>query len=111
MNEELAHIAVSPLADAEKLLLYAGRVFPRHEAEPRCQIASFLELSAVSNGSQERSCAQRSNPRNRHEPSCDILSAGYCFDLACDFANALLQLAQIGKQICKQLAHRRREVV
>ena len=51
MNEELAHIAVSPLADAEKLLLSSGRVFPWHKSQPRGQIASFLELSAVANGS------------------------------------------------------------
>lgn len=30
MYEKLANIAVSPLADAEKLLLSSGRVFPWH---------------------------------------------------------------------------------
>lgn len=101
MYEKLANIAVSPLADAEKLLLSSGRVFPLHKAKPRCQIASFLELSAVSNGSQERSCTQRPNPRDRHEPSCDILATGDRLDLACDVANALFQLAQIGKKVCE----------
>ena len=93
MYEELAHIAVPPLADAEKLLLSSGRVFPRHKAKPCCQIPSFLELSAVSNGSQECSCPQRSDPWDRHEPSCGILSTGYSLDLACDVANASFQLA------------------
>jgi hypothetical protein len=36
--------AVSLLADAEKLLLSANRVFPQYETEPRSQIAGFLIL-------------------------------------------------------------------
>lgn len=84
MNEELAHIAVSPLTDAEKLLLSSGRVFPWHKAKPRCQIASFLELSAVSNRCKKCGGSQRSDPRDRHEPSCDILATGDRLDLACD---------------------------
>ncbi|AHG50183.1 hypothetical protein RLEG12_00850 (plasmid) [Rhizobium leguminosarum bv. trifolii CB782] len=59
---------------------YSRGTRPSHAA--RSQIASFLELSAVSNGSQERSCPQRSNPRDRHEPSCDILATGDRLDLA-----------------------------
>ncbi len=100
-----------PLADAEKLLLSSGRVFPWHKAKPRCQIASFLELLAVSNGRQERSCAQCPNPKDCHEPSCDILATGDRLYLACDVANALFQLAQIGKKVCEQLTHCRREII
>lgn len=58
MYEQFAHVAVSSLADTEKPLLSAGRVFSRHNAEPRGQIAGFLELPTVSNGSKECSRAQ-----------------------------------------------------
>ena len=90
MNEELAHIAVSPLTDAEKLLLSAGRVLPRHEAEPRRQIAGFVELLSTTNRGQKCGGSQGSDTGNRHEPSRHVLSAGYRFDLACDVAYALL---------------------
>ena len=92
MYEQFAHVAVSSLTDAEKLLLSAGRVFPRHEAEPRRQIAGFLELPTVANRCKERSCTLCSDSGGRHETSSDILSTSYSFDLACDVANALLQL-------------------
>ncbi len=94
MNEELAHIAVSPLADAEKFLLSSGRVFPWHEAQPGGQITSSLELSAVANRCKKCGGSQRFDPRGRHEPSCDILATGDRLDLACDVTNALFQLTQ-----------------
>src|SRR5690606_1826297 len=98
-------------ADAEKLLLSAGRVFPRHEAEPRRQIAGFLELPSTANRCKKCSRSQCSDAGDRHEPPSHILSTSYGFDLACDITDTLLQLAQIGKQICKQFPHRRRKVV
>jgi hypothetical protein len=92
MHEKFANIAVSPLADAEKLLLSAGRVFPRHEAEPRGQIAGFLELPSTANRCKKCSRPQCSDAGDRHEPSSHILSTSYSFGLTCDVANALPQL-------------------
>ena len=111
MHEQFAHVAVSSLVDTEKPLLSAGRVFSRHEAEPRGQIAGFVELSTVSNGSKECSRPQSSDPRDRHETSCDIFAICYRLDLACEVTNAVFQLAQVGEQVCEQLTHRRRKIV
>lgn len=53
MNEELADVAVPALADTEELLLAAGRVFSRDEAQPCGQIASLLELASAANSCQK----------------------------------------------------------
>jgi hypothetical protein len=107
MYEQFAHVAVPSLADAEKLLLPAGRVFPRHEAEPRRQIAGFLELPSTANRCKKCSRPQCSDAGDRHETSGHILSTGNRLDFVCDVTDALLQLPQIGKQVCEQLTHRR----
>ena len=111
MNEELANIAVSPLADAEKLLLPSGRVFSRHKAQPCGQITRFLELSAVSNSSKQCGRTESSDSGDCHQPSCSILSISNRFDLACDISDPLFQLTQIFKQIAEQFAHCRRKIV
>jgi hypothetical protein len=46
MYEQFAHVAVSSLADTEKPLLSSGRVFSRHEAEPRGQIAGLRPVTS-----------------------------------------------------------------
>ncbi len=101
MDEQFAHVAVSPLADAEKLLLAAGRVFPRDKAQPRSEIAGLLELSTAANGCKKCSGSQCSDARNRHEPTSDIFAIGDRLDLPCDVADALLQLAQVRKQVSR----------
>ncbi len=73
--------------------------------------ASFLKVSAVADRGRKCGGSQRSDSRGRHEPSCDILATGGRLDLGCDVTNALFHLAQIGKQVCEQLMHCRREIV
>jgi len=111
MYKQFAHVAVSSLANADKLLLSAGGIFPRHEAQPRSEIAGLLELPTVANGGEQCRRTQRSDSGDRHESSCDILAIGNRLDLACDVTNPLLQLVQVRKQVCEQLTHRRRKVV
>jgi hypothetical protein len=53
MDQNLAQIDVASLADAQQLGLAAGRVLAWYEAEPRCEVASLAERSAVADGGDD----------------------------------------------------------
>ncbi|KQT22791.1 hypothetical protein ASG57_26310 [Bradyrhizobium sp. Leaf396] len=111
MNEELADVAVPALADTEELLLTSGGVFPRNKSQPCSQIASLLELAPVTDGRKNCGCAQRPDFGDCHEPTGNIFSVCNRGDLSRHLIDALLQPAQVGKQVSEKSAHRRREVV
>jgi len=68
MHEQFAHVAVSSLADTEKPLLSAGRVFSRHEAEPRGALTAMLERRRIASGRHERRGSQGANPGELGQP-------------------------------------------
>lgn len=53
----------------------------RNEADPRSQVASAVELLAISNGRAQRAFPKRANSRNRREALYDIVVLGGRFDL------------------------------
>lgn len=94
MNEELVDVAVPALVDTEELLLAAGRVFSRDEAQPCGQIASLLELASAANSCQKCRGTQCANSWNRHEPTGSIVSICDRSDLPRHIPDSLLQPAQ-----------------
>ncbi len=111
MDQQFTDVSITSLADAEKLLLASRRVFSRHKAQPCGQVTRFLELSAVSNSSEQCCRTESSDSGDCHQPSRSILSISDRFDLACDISNPLFQLTQIVKQIAEQFAHCLRKIV
>lgn len=101
MDQHLANLALASLADAEKLLLAPGRVSSRHEAEPRCQVTGLLELSTTAYDCQKCGRVQGSNAWDCHQATGDNFSICARRDLLRHVADALLRLAQVGKQICE----------
>lgn len=53
MDDHPSQVFIAALADAEQLGLPAGRVFARHEAEPRSEITSLAELTSGTGGGQQ----------------------------------------------------------
>ncbi len=53
MNQDLAKVDVASLTDAEQLGLASGRVLPRHNAQPRCELPALAKGSARADGSND----------------------------------------------------------
>ena len=47
MNQDLAQVAVAPLADAEQLRLASGGILPWHNAQPGGELPALAERCAV----------------------------------------------------------------
>jgi hypothetical protein len=64
VNEQGAQVAVSPLADAQKHIATSAGVLARYEAQPGAQFSSVPEFMCIADGSDQRSCDQRTDTFN-----------------------------------------------
>lgn len=53
MDQHLAKVDVSALADAQQPGLASGRVLPWNESEPRCKISALAECRTVADGGND----------------------------------------------------------
>ena len=67
MDDHPSQVFIAALADAEQLGLPAGRVFARHEAEPRSAITSLAELTSRPCRRQQSGRGQRTDARHGHQ--------------------------------------------
>jgi hypothetical protein len=62
MNQDLAQVVVTSVADASTLHLATSRVLLRHESHPSSELSSLVERSAVVDRRHDRRCHQRGIP-------------------------------------------------
>ena len=76
MDQRLAYVWVTTLADSEERWLGSSRLLSGNEAKPRCELAATLERCSVPDGSYQRRGAERANAGHTHQAATGIVALG-----------------------------------
>jgi len=111
VNEKAPRVTIATLTNAEKHGFASCRVLLGHETQPSGQVSSFPELPRVASGCQQRSCDERSNARNRHQPTRSLIIRRQVLDFRRNLLDALLKASEIVEEVHQQSAYRGRQII
>jgi hypothetical protein len=109
-DEQAPDVSVPLAADPAQALLPAGRPLPRHEPEPRRELASTAEDACIRNSRRDRRGDQRSDAGYGREPLADRVGLVSGGDLALEVLDPPLRLVQLGGEEPEDLPRHLRDL-
>src|SRR6516164_3062837 len=109
LDEEHAQIAISTLGDAAQYRAITGRHLPRYQAQPRGKVAPFCKGASVADRSDHRTCDDRADARNGHQPSTAHVSTSQTFYLIRHPLDPLIKMCPILDEIFNDSDHTGRQ--
>ena len=86
MNEQAPEIGIATFTNAPKHGLAARGMLPRHQPEPRGEIAPLRKRRAVADGGDEGRRRERADARHLHEPIAGLIVTREAEDCRIDAA-------------------------
>jgi len=107
VDEELAKVGVTALADAHQSCLAAGRVLSWNKAHEGRKLPALAKSGSVADGSNDGGGDQGTDPRDRAQAMAGRIGGGDLFDLKVGCPDLLVQALPLRPEVGDEVAHTR----
>ena len=107
MDQQLAQVLVSSLADPHESCLAAGRRLTRNQAQPCRKIATMFESLGLANGCNQSRRNRHADTRNRYQPPSIFVLFRPAYELRIKFSDSPIKFLSLGANVGNQHAHPR----
>jgi len=110
-DEKTAEISVAGFGDASESGFTAGAVLSGHQAEPRAELSTALELVTVADHGNEGGGGGFADATQSHELLCTVIFAGHLGDVLVVIGNAFVEAMKFAEEITDDAVDPAREFV
>jgi hypothetical protein len=95
VDQHLAQVTISSLADPQEFRPSAGRHLTGHKAKPGSKIPTMAKCLRIVDRRHESCCVQRTHTRDRHQKPACFVRAGISLELLIKRRDATIQIVPL----------------